>query len=51
MSNTMRPQQLGSVEIDDTALTVYLVTSEPPAVTERGGVRGNTAGARSRLRR
>ncbi|MCK2022944.1 efflux RND transporter permease subunit [Microbacterium sp. kSW2-24] len=34
VSNTMRPQQLGSVEIDDTALTVYLVTSEPPATVE-----------------
>ena len=27
VSNTMRPQQLGSVEIDDTALTVYLAAS------------------------
>jgi len=30
VSNTMRPQQIGSVEIDDTALTVYLVNPEPP---------------------
>ncbi|MFS0853127.1 efflux RND transporter permease subunit [Microbacterium sp. 179-I 3D4 NHS] len=30
VSNTMRPQQLGTVEIDDTALTVYLVSPEPP---------------------
>ena len=30
VSNTMRPQQVGSVEIDDSALTVYLVTPEPP---------------------
>ncbi|MBQ3357291.1 MAG: efflux RND transporter permease subunit [Microbacterium sp.] len=34
VSNTMRPQQLGSVEIDDTALTVYLVTPEPPTTVE-----------------
>ena len=34
VSNTMRPQQLGSVEIDDTALTVYLATSEPPATAQ-----------------
>lgn len=31
VSGTMRPQQLGSVEIDETALTVYLATEEPPA--------------------
>jgi HAE1 family hydrophobic/amphiphilic exporter-1 len=30
VSNTMRPQQLGSVEIDNTALTVYLLSPEPP---------------------
>lgn len=30
VSNTMRPQQIGSVEIDDTALTVYLVNPAPP---------------------
>jgi len=34
VSNTMRPQQIGSVEIDDTALTVYLVTSEPPSTAD-----------------
>jgi len=34
VSNTMRPQQVGSVEIDDTALTVYLVTSEPPTTVD-----------------
>ena len=34
VSNTMRPQQLGSVEIDDTSLTVYLATSEPPATVD-----------------
>ncbi|WP_217178608.1 efflux RND transporter permease subunit [Streptomyces sp. AC495_CC817] len=31
VSNTMRPQQVGAVEIDDTSLTVYLASSEPPA--------------------
>ncbi|QMU97035.1 efflux RND transporter permease subunit [Microbacterium esteraromaticum] len=31
VSNTMRPQQIGSVEVDDSALTVYLVDPEPPA--------------------
>ncbi|WP_435749039.1 efflux RND transporter permease subunit [Microbacterium sp. PMB16] len=30
VSNTMRPQQAGTVEIDDTALTMYIVTPEPP---------------------
>ncbi|MEV7633087.1 efflux RND transporter permease subunit [Microbacterium sp. NPDC089318] len=30
VSNTMRPQQIGSVEVDDSALTVYLVDPEPP---------------------
>ncbi|MBS0022943.1 efflux RND transporter permease subunit [Microbacterium paraoxydans] len=34
VSNTMRPQQIGSVEIDDTALTVYLVNPEPPTTVE-----------------
>ncbi len=34
VSNTMRPQQVGTVEIDDTALTVYLATSEPPATAQ-----------------
>jgi HAE1 family hydrophobic/amphiphilic exporter-1 len=30
----MRPQQIGSVELDDTALTVYLAASEPPATLD-----------------
>lgn len=30
VSNTMRPQQIGSIEVDDSALTVYLVDPEPP---------------------
>ncbi|UNK70534.1 efflux RND transporter permease subunit [Microbacterium sp. H1-D42] len=30
VSDAMRPQQIGSVEIDDTALTVYLADPEPP---------------------
>ncbi|WP_417509867.1 efflux RND transporter permease subunit [Microbacterium sp.] len=34
VSNTMRPQQIGSVELDDTALTVYLAAAEPPATIE-----------------
>ncbi|MGP6170494.1 efflux RND transporter permease subunit [Microbacterium sp. A204] len=34
VSNTMRPQQIGSVEIDDSALTVYLAAAEPPATIE-----------------
>ncbi|SJN46344.1 RND multidrug efflux transporter; Acriflavin resistance protein [Microbacterium esteraromaticum] len=34
VSNSMRPQQLGSVEIDETALTVYLAASEPPATAD-----------------
>lgn len=34
VSNTMRPQQIGSVEIDDTALTVYLVNPEPPTTVD-----------------
>ncbi|UPL10966.1 efflux RND transporter permease subunit [Microbacterium sufflavum] len=34
VSNTMRPQQIGSVEIDDTALTVYLVNPAPPTTVE-----------------
>ena len=34
VSNTMRPQQAGSVEIDDTALTVYIVTPEPPTTVD-----------------
>ncbi|KNY05381.1 efflux RND transporter permease subunit [Microbacterium sp. GCS4] len=34
VSGTMRPQQLGTVEIDDTSLTVYLATAEPPATAD-----------------
>ncbi len=34
VSNTMQPQRIGSVEIDDTALTVYLAASETPATIE-----------------
>ena len=34
VSNTMRPQQAGSVEIDDTALTIYIVTPEPPTTVQ-----------------
>ena len=34
VSNTMRPEQLGSIEIDDTALTVYLASSEPPTTAQ-----------------
>lgn len=34
VSNTMRPQQIGSVELNDTALTVLLAASEPPATVE-----------------
>lgn len=34
VSNTMRPQQIGSVELDDTALSVYLVAPEPPTTVE-----------------
>ena len=30
VSNAMRPQQAGSIEIDDTALTVYIADAEPP---------------------
>ncbi|MDY0907984.1 efflux RND transporter permease subunit [Microbacterium sp. CFBP9034] len=31
VSNTMQPQSIGSVEIDDTSLTVYLAAAETPA--------------------
>ncbi len=31
VSNTMQPQSIGTVEIDDTSLTVYLAASETPA--------------------
>ncbi|MFC9984735.1 efflux RND transporter permease subunit [Microbacterium keratanolyticum] len=34
VSSTMRPQQIGSVEIDDTSLTVYLATATPPATAD-----------------
>ncbi|UWF77695.1 MULTISPECIES: efflux RND transporter permease subunit [Microbacterium] len=34
VSNAMRAQQLGTVEIDDTTLTVYLVAAEPPATVD-----------------
>lgn len=34
VANTMQPQQLGSVELDDTALTVYLATPEPPTTVD-----------------
>ena len=34
VSSTMQPQQLGTVEIDDTALTVYLAASQTPATLE-----------------
>ncbi|UJP09201.1 efflux RND transporter permease subunit [Microbacterium sp. KUDC0406] len=30
VSNAMQPKQIGSIEIDDTALTVYLADPEPP---------------------
>ena len=32
--STMQPQPIGSVEIDDTALTVYLAASEPPTTLD-----------------
>ncbi|GAA3659697.1 efflux RND transporter permease subunit [Microbacterium marinilacus] len=35
VSGTMRPQQAGSVEIDGTALTVYIATDEPPTTIEQ----------------
>ncbi|MFB8387924.1 efflux RND transporter permease subunit [Microbacterium sp. NPDC055910] len=34
VSNTMRPQQVGSVEIDDTSLTVFLAASQTPATLD-----------------
>lgn len=34
VSNTMRPQQVGSVEIDDTALTVYIAAPSPPTTAQ-----------------
>lgn len=34
VSSTMRPQQIGTVELDDTALTVNLAASTPPATVD-----------------
>ncbi|WP_345752240.1 efflux RND transporter permease subunit [Microbacterium rhizophilus] len=34
VSSAMRPQQAGSIEIDGTALTVYIATDEPPATID-----------------
>lgn len=34
VSNAMQDQQIGTVEIDDTALTVYLAVEEPPATIQ-----------------
>jgi len=34
VSNTMRPQQAGSVELDDTAITVYIAAADPPATID-----------------
>ena len=34
VSNTMQPQRIGTVEIDDTALTVYLAASQTPATID-----------------
>lgn len=34
VSNTMQPRTIGSVEIEDTALTVYLAVPEPPATID-----------------
>lgn len=34
VSNTMRPQQLGAVEIDGTSVSVYQATDEPPVTVE-----------------
>ncbi|MDP3949155.1 efflux RND transporter permease subunit, partial [Microbacterium sp.] len=34
VSGTMRPQQIGSVELDDTALTVYIAATQPPATID-----------------
>ncbi|WP_300265937.1 efflux RND transporter permease subunit [Microbacterium sp.] len=31
VSSTMRPAQAGSIELDDTSLTVYIAANEPPA--------------------
>lgn len=35
VSNTMQPRSIGTVEIDDTALTVYLAVPEPPTTIEQ----------------
>ena len=35
VSNTMQPRSIGSVEIDDTALTVYLAVSDAPTTIEQ----------------
>ena len=34
VSSTMQPRSIGAVEIDDSALTVYLAVSEPPTTIE-----------------
>lgn len=34
VSGAMRPQQVGSVEIDGTALTVYIAADDPPATVD-----------------
>ena len=34
VSNTMQPQSIGTVEIDDTSLTVYLTASQTPTTLE-----------------
>jgi HAE1 family hydrophobic/amphiphilic exporter-1 len=34
VSNTMNDQQIGTVEIDDTALTVYIAVEDPPATIQ-----------------
>ncbi|MCR2762638.1 efflux RND transporter permease subunit [Microbacterium sp. zg.B48] len=34
VSNTMQPQQIGAVEIEDTTLTVYLAASQTPTTIE-----------------
>ncbi|MBO3662893.1 efflux RND transporter permease subunit [Microbacterium stercoris] len=50
VSNTMRPQQAGSVEIDGSALTVYIETPNAPAsVDELRGLAIPTAGGIIRL--
>ena len=35
VSNAMRPQQLGAVEIDGTALTIFQATAEPPLTVDQ----------------